>query len=547
MDTDLEYTARDYIAAFRRRRRVLAAFSLPVILGAILLSVSLPDTYTSSAQIDINLEGSSANTLEPMQVSAYADQYIAKLDDIAFEQEYLLGVASDPAVIAVARDGSSDAERAAMVRDSIDVSVITQVVLSPITGREVDVISGVRVLAEGPEADYVFKVAETAAALFLEADRLSRTEEASSAFRFLQTQMDITEREILALEKLIADFKVENACCLPELVGLNLSVIERTERDIESIRPRIRALEQDRIFVQRQLQEIRQLTPTTDRLEELEQQYTTLVASYGPNHPDVGRVRREINAIISADSENNSAYEGVELRMQLVEAEQKYSSEHPDVIRLKQQLAAFESTKGQGGPKESSQLLENPRYLQVRDELNAIDSELTALRTSEPELRQRIRDYEERVRKTPQVESEYQALNRRLESQKDNFDVLQKRAAGARQSQALEGTDIAARLELIRAPKFPLSPSGPPRTAIIILGIFLAATLGVGSMLFAEMTDSTIRGSKDIIRVVDIVPLATIPMIDNAASIKERQRRLLLVRGATVVVVVALIIYYVAV
>jgi uncharacterized protein involved in exopolysaccharide biosynthesis len=268
------------------------------------------------------------------------------------------------------------------------------------------------------------------------------------------------------------------------------------------------------------------------------------VASYGPNHPDVGRVRREITAIISADTEDNAAYEAVELRMQLIEAEQKYSSQHPDVIRLKQQLAAVEVTRGQGPATEPAQLLENPRYIQLRDELNGIDSELTELRTTEPELRQKIRDYEERVRKTPQVESEYQALSRRLESLNDNYDDQQKRAVVARQSQALELTDIAARLELIRAPKFPRTPSGPPRTAIIILGVFLAGTLGVGSMLFAEMTDSTIRGSKDIIRTIEIVPIATIPIIDNVASIKERQRRLWMVRGAMLVGTAALIIFY---
>ena len=544
MDADLEYTASDYFAAFRRRRRVLFVFAVPVLVAAILLSMLLPDTYTSSARIDINLEGSGANTLEPIEVSSYADSYISRLESRAFEQEYLLALADEPAVIAVAEEGASEAERAAMVRDSIDVSVITQVVLSPITGREVDVISGVRVAANGPEAEYVYKVADTAAALFLEADRVSRTEEASSALRFLNEQMDHTEKDILEVEQQIADFKVVNACCLPELVNLNLSVIERAERDIESIRPRIRALEQDRAFVQRQLDEIREMTPTTDRLKELEQQYTTLVASYGPNHPDVVRTRREINAIISADSEGNEEYEAVELRMQLVEAEQKYSSEHPDVIRIKQRLAALESTRGRRQSSEPAALLENPRYLQVRDELNAINTQLTELRATEPELRQKIAQYEERVRKTPQVESEFQALIRRLESLKDNFDDLQRRAVVAKQSEALESTEIAARLKLVGAPKFPRSPSGPPRTAIIIIGIFLAGTLGVGSMLFAEMTDRTIRGAKDIVRSLQMVPLATIPVIDNQASIRERHRRTWMARGATLILVAALIIFY---
>lgn len=544
MDSNIEYTASDYLAAFRRRRPVLLKVAVPIFAGAVLLSVVLPDTFTSSARIDINLEGSSANTLQPIEVSLYADKYITKLTDRAFAHVNMLAMSGNSAVVAASPDESSESERAAMIRDSIEITVLTQVVLSPITGREVDLISGVRVAANGGEPEYVYEVAKAAVNLFLDADLKSRTEEASSALRFLNEQASITEKDILKLEKEIAEFKVKNACCLPELVGLNLSVIERIEREIESIRPRIRALEQDRVFVQRQLEEIRQLTPTTDRLGELEREYTTLVASYGPDHPDVGRVRREIIAIISSEGEDDGLYEAVELRMKLVEAEQKYSSVHPDVIRLKQQLAAVTATRGSRRGTESAQLLENPRFIQVRDQLNSINSELTELRTTEPELRRRINDYEERVRLTPQVESEYQALTRKLGGLKDNYDDVQRRAVSARRSEALELTDIAARLELVTAPSFPRSASGPPRTAILILGVFLAGTLGIGSMLFAEMIDSTIRGSKDIVRVLNMVPIATIPVIENMSSIKSHHQQLWRIRGTLVVVTVALSVFY---
>ena len=546
MDSSIEYTAGDYLAVFGRRRGLLLAIAFPVIASAVLLSVLLPDTYTSSAQIDINLEGATARTLEPIEVTSYADQYIAKLTDRALTRENLLELVNDPAVFPEGQNNLTEAERLDEVYSSIEVSVLTQLVSSPTSGREVDLISGFRVASVGSDPERVFQFAQFVAKLFLEADRLSRTERASSASLFLSEQMSLTEKEIVELEKEIADFKVANACCLPELVNLNMSVIQRAERDIADVRPRMRTLEQDRIFLQTQLEEIRQLTATTDRMAELENQYMALVANYGPDHPDVIRMRREINAIASAGAgaDGDAVAEIVELRMKLVEAEQKYSSEHPDVIRYKQQLAALEAKREMGGGSGRALLLDNPRYIQVRAELNSIDTELAELRTREPALRQKIKDYEERLRRTPQVESEYQALTRRLESARDNFDDLQGRAVIARQSEALESTDIGARLEQIVAPSIPKSPSGPPRTAIMILGIFLAGTFGVGSMLFAEMTDSTIRGSKDVVRVLNMVPLATIPVIENASSRKIRIRNLYLIRATTLLAIAALIVFY---
>jgi succinoglycan biosynthesis transport protein ExoP len=189
-------------------------------------------------------------------------------------------------------------------------------------------------------------------------------------------------------------------------------------------------------------------------------------------------------------------------------------------------------------------LLENPRYLQLRAELNSVDTQLTELQSSQPILRQKIADYERRLARTPQVESEFEAINRKLQSARDNFDDLQRRSIIAEQSQALEATDIGARLAQVVPPVLPKSPSGPPRTAIMILGLFLAGTLGVGSMLFAEMTDSTVRGSKDIAMVLDMVPLATIPVIQNVHSRKSRRRRMYLIRGAVLVVIAAAVLFF---
>ena len=544
MNANIEYTASDYISALGRRRGALIVVALPILVGAVLFAVLLPDRYTSFVQIDINLEGSSARTLQPIEITSYADQYIAKLTDRALAPGSLQTLVNDPTIFPIGQDDLTESERLELVTNSLSVSVLTQLVITPHSGREVDLITGFRVASVGVEPEFVFQVAKHAAQLFLDADRRSRTERAGSESLFLNEQMAMTEIIIVGLEDDIADFKVANACCLPELVSLNMSVIERAERNIADVRPRIRTLEKDRIFLHSQLEEIRLLMPTTDRLAELENNYMELVAKYGPDHPDVTRLRREITAIASADSSSIGASETVELRMRLIEAQQKYSDEHPDVIRYQQQIAVLEAKLRLHGGAEQAQLLENPRYIQVRSEINSIETELAELRRSEPTLRQKIKDYENRLLQTPQVESKYQALSRRLESARGNFDDLQRRAVIAQQSEALESTDIGARVTQVLAANVPRSPSGPPRVAIMALGVFLAGTLGIASMLIAEMTDSTVRSSKDIIRVLNVVPLATVPVIENSVSVRQRQRRSYLIRTSVLVVTTATILFY---
>ena len=111
MEQTIEYTLSDYLNAFKRRRRILVIVALPILLIAIGLATFLPDKYTSSAQIDINLEGTSARTLEPIEVSTYADQYIAKLTDRALSRNNLLDLANDSDIFSGTSDQLSEAER----------------------------------------------------------------------------------------------------------------------------------------------------------------------------------------------------------------------------------------------------------------------------------------------------------------------------------------------------------------------------------------------------------------------------------------------------
>lgn len=65
-------------------------------------------------------------------------------------------------------------------------------------------------------------------------------------------------------------------------------------------------------------------------------------------------------------------------------------------------------------------------------------------------------------------------------------------------------------------------------------------------MILAEVFDSTIRGSKDITKVIEMVPLATIPVIQNFASRAASRRQLLLVTSLSLAVVIGFTIILIA-
>ena len=131
MITNQNYTTGDYFTAFRRRRGSLLAIAAPVIVITIALSLLLPDEFTSFSRIDINLEGSNVQILEPIELTSYADQYIAKLKDRVLVRDNLLTLATDSEVFPGAQDELTESDRLDKIRSGIDVSVVTQPVMSP--------------------------------------------------------------------------------------------------------------------------------------------------------------------------------------------------------------------------------------------------------------------------------------------------------------------------------------------------------------------------------------------------------------------------------
>ncbi|HEV7715252.1 MAG TPA: hypothetical protein VGO53_06640, partial [Steroidobacteraceae bacterium] len=75
----------------------------------------------------------------------------------------------------------------------------------------------------------------------------------------------------------------------------------------------------------------------------------------------------------------------------------------------------------------------------------------------------------------------------------------------------------------------------PKRLAIGIIGVILAAILGLAAVVLTEATDQTVRGSRDVRRVLAVSPLAVIPQIHDAGTVRRQRFKVAMLAGCTVV------------
>jgi uncharacterized protein involved in exopolysaccharide biosynthesis len=533
-----QYAFTDYVRAFRRRAVLFFGVLVSITAAAAIYAHLQPDMYRSNAEFRIDLLGSNIDLLEPIELTNYADQYIQSLEQKAITNENLREWLKQSGAVAYATDASEN-ELIRLMRDEMRMNLVFTPVIAESTGREVSLITGFVTSFADRDPEAARTVVELATQAFLAEDRAIRTERAATTSDFLREQLVFQQAAIDEIEAEIAAFKGENAGSLPDLLVINLTSLERSERDLENVQLQISNLQEDRFFRAAQLTEVQQrLGGAGSRLIELEQEYTRANSLYGPNHPDVIRLRRQIAGLTASVTDNVSESPGIaSLEAELAEARERYSEIHPDVISLKRRLEIAR----QSGELDLDSA--DPLYLQLRAQINAIDSNLAGLRVRASEIREKQEELEARIAATPQVERDFQALERELQTAELSFNDIRNRLAQAQQTESFETGERGARIELVYSPIAPDRPSSPQRLAIVIFGLFVGATLASGAAFLAEISDGTIRGSKDIQVVLQTHPIATVPVVRNSVYRAHRRRQIVLITiGVSVLAAVAVLL-----
>ncbi|MGE0114253.1 MAG: hypothetical protein AB7T07_05145 [Steroidobacteraceae bacterium] len=468
-------TLHHYVAVLRRRWPYLATIIPAALLLAVLLAFTLPAIYSSSATI--LLEASSIDpSLIKTTVVSYADQQIELVRRDVMTTDRLEDVVKqvDPYPDRV---DLSTRDKAVRIANETTIQKVDPVTLEPLV-----VSSAFSIKYSNASPKIAAEVAQHLADMFLTANRAARTAQALDTYNFMLAKSRELEAQIRANEQRLAEFKARYGGALPEVAERNETRLDRTEREIESIRAQIRLVEQQESLLKLQLS---QMSPTL------------ITANGGDLFTQLGT-----------------------LRAQLAEAQQKYTPDHPDVKRLTRAIEALSEQAKLGNPQNIRP--DNPDYLRVSSELNAVRTNLAALRSTLERAQGQVSQYETRLSMAPGVERDYLQLTRDREVLQQEFQVAQSKLREADMSKSLESQAKGERYTLIRKPYVPSKPDSPNRLGIILLGMVLGGGLAAGLAAFRESADPTVRTSEDVTDMVDLPLIAAIPKLQNPAN-RRRQ------------------------
>jgi succinoglycan biosynthesis transport protein ExoP len=553
---------REKLLSYWRRRRMFWIVGSAALVATVLLAVLLPATYRSMATILIEQQEIPQELVRSV-ITSFADQRVQIISQRVMTTQNLLSLIERYNLYPDIREKQPREVLLARMRDDIGMHMISADVIDPRSGRPTQATIAFSVSYQSRSPELALKVANELTTLYLNENLTSRTQLSQQTSTFFSEEAARQQARIAELDKSLAAFKEKHHDDLPELAQLNIQTADRTELDVRDAENRIAALDSQRVLLQAQLA---QISPNTqvytdsgqrvfgpeDRLKALKSQLASYKARYGPDHPDVISTQREVDGlekeVNAEDGTADRLRQLSEAKGKLASALEKYSVDHPDVVRLKREIEGLEKavqTDAGAGTKQTERAhADNPVYIQVKGQLDALSVDRESAIKKRDELSAKYENYEKRLTQSPEVERQYRELARALESAQFKYQEILSKQTEAQVSQNLETERKGEKFTLIEPPQPPEKPISPNRKLILIVGLMLSMAAGIGAVVARDSFDASIRGPYDIRQLLQVPALASIPVIVTLADRRRRRRinRFSWGGGVTAILVAAILV-----
>lgn len=490
-----EKTLHDYLAVLvRRRDTVLWLFVL--LTGCILLaSTFLPQNYRSTANLlmQMPLPADTVQTMEP----DYAGKRVQALIEKTLIRSALLDVIQTLNLYPEQAPRMTPQEQEEQFRKKLEIRPVKANVLpddSDDSQKSTEIVFSLSYAHEQPEKAQ--EATRKLVDLLIAKNDAERTEKADRKAAFLNAETDKLRTAIADIENRISQFKQNHDGSLPEQLETNWNTILRkqdalrdVEKSLEAARERMDVIAADMSLSSSPIQTTTPTRPNdsepepelpldpVERLKQLEQHYIALTGRYLAQHPDVRRVKHQIQTLDPRWTEPSAL------------PSQKPVNPATEVLKIRYQA-------GQVLVRESL------------DERNTLQKEINSL--------------QQKIALVPAVEKDYVALLRERDNAVVKYKQLKDKLTDAELTKTLESAQQGQTLTLIEAPDLPLRPDDNLKYRIILASVFLGLIISLGTAFVLESLHPKIYGKRDLTALTGLVPLTIIPYLETPHEVNRR-------------------------
>jgi polysaccharide chain length determinant protein (PEP-CTERM system associated) len=376
-----------------------------------------------------------------------------------------------------------------------------------VTSRE-DSTPGFTIAVNASQPKIAQQLCSEITSMFLSENLKAREQSAEGTTQFLQTQLQDAKRNLDEQDAALAVFQKQYLGQLPGQEQSNQNMLATLNTQLQAVTQTLGRTEQDKTYAETLLAQQTAAAQTGQsadippaqrldtRIAELQNQLSSLEARYTPDHPDVVKARRELEA-------------------------------------LKKQQAEAPAAETASSDQAKKAAIETPQAQQLRAQLKSMQGAIAAQRAEQERIQQQIRLVQARIQLSPEISERFRQLMRGYETaQKFYNDLLAKKDQSA-MSTELERRQAGEQFLVVDPPNLPTKPTFPNPLLFSIGGLAGGLFLGCGLAVLAEYRDRALRNEFDVFQYTKLETLASLPIIASALPPKPGRRFRLRKKPAT--------------
>ena len=498
-----EQTFFDFLRILKKRARPAAIAAFAVLIAMTCLVFLLPAVYESRATMLIEQLDAQIELTGGEGTREYVEQRLQRTRQIVLSDENVQAILKRHDLFD--EDAALEPQIASFV-SAVFVTPQVTGVIDPRTMRSAELTYAFDVGFWHSDPEIATAVANDLADLFVASSATRARADAQRTIQFASTESERLAEDLRDREARLAKFREENPGGLPEDRVRNQDRVLSLERELAAVDGDLRSARARKDLVDAQLRDTPRDAPVINETGQV--------------------VLRGADRLALAQQE-------------LLAAQAKYSEDHPDVRRLRREIASLTAEGSGGGVRPAT----NPAYVQLESQSNAAAIEIRELSTRRYTIASQMTSLQGAVTLSPRLEEQYRDLVRDYEVIKSQYEDLRGQQASAELRSKAAGTPATETYALINPARVPEDPIEPDRVALMFLALVLSLAAGVGTAFLLNASDTTVRGSADVMALAGAQPFAHIPpMQDVLETRRQRVKDWALAGGITVVTIVVLLI-----
>jgi polysaccharide chain length determinant protein (PEP-CTERM system associated) len=482
MTPAIEKALEEARSAWRFRWHGLATAGVVALIGWLVV-FALPDRYETSASVFVDTRTPLKPALQNLTVDQDVDAQINYVRESLLARPELEKVAKETGVLP---DSVTDERQRAKILGKLADRITLTVSSAGSQGDErktAGTVYTIDYLDADPQRS--MKVVQTLLNTFIEQTLGGKREGSENVQKFLEERIKDYEQRLSVAEARIAAFKKQNVGLMPS--------------------------EQGGYFTQLQTEVDATKKANTDLAVALSRRDELTRQLHGDAAISSSAGTSIIGGVPTAAGGADTLTRIQETQARLDELLLRFTDKHPDVISARETLAELKKRRaqeldslrrGDASAVAASGAGNNPVYQSIELELNKVGVEIAALKREAEQHEETVAELRKRLNTAPQVEAEYQQLNRDYDVNKAEYTALLENYQKARLGEQADSAG-SVRFEVVQPPQEPLVPVWPLRMRWLS-GIWLGAlALGAGVAYVLQMLRpvvSSLRGVGELTR-----------------------------------------------